>query len=1311
MKKLIWIIFLLSCSVVYLSAQISQAIEFDNINGDGDIINCFFQDKKGIIWIGSGGGLYTYNGVSMQKKGLQTPIQLINQMVHCMLEIDELNYYIGTSNGLGLLNIETDMYQLCYGTEGLDIRSLARLNDREILLGTMSGLFRYDLYAHTRESVQPLASYPVYSIIVRDEDTFFISGYQGFYLYEPEKDQYTFIPLPGTEGDPSLVISMIWDHEGKDIWVGTERGLLKYHIEKHLFEPGSYLSGNSIKTMRMAADGILWVGTDNGLYVYSPSTGRYKYLAHSPRDSRSLINNTIWGVFEDRGNNMWLGTDRGISLYRHTTSFRVYQWESIVKSDEGNRLECIFRDSRNNIWLGGSNGLAVYNPATHQSAWYKMTGSKYSISHNRIRTIYEDRDGDLWVTNDGSISRFDYHTRRFINYIIMDSTQTRNANWAYNIVDDDNGSLWISSYLGGVFVVNKKNLLARSESRYLAEKNYFMNPGRNGLISNCVQLSAMDRNGNLWVHGKGLGGLNKIDVENNRVIHFSQGLADSELPEYKIAYIMAGEDGYIWVGTWGAMVRIDPLTDEFTVFEDEYLSEKGIYHMAEEKERIWLIVSDGICAFNKKDQTFQYMLLERAPYSVGYWDPYDQQMWIGGEDHFLSFSPEHYLNYEENEFVLLLTDLYVNEKRVTAGEKTDGSIILDRDILFTDEITLKHHQNHISFQFTDVKYSRSIKPHYLYYLEGVDKIWRELDFHPNRISYSNLIPGKYRLFIKQVKGDDLDVTPELILSVRVLAPWYASWMAKCMYALLLGTLFLWILNYFRVRNRLKIERIEREKTLELSNMKMEFLSNISHELKTPLSLILNPVNKIVAETRNASLKEQLKLVQQNAARLNTLVHQIIHYKDKEHTLSELKFSRLEFVEFIHSILHMHAEVFSSKQIRLDFTPCQERVYVRADIFKLEAILNNLISNAYKFSHPESVITIRLDVQDKENRLLRLQVEDGGVGIPRKDLALIFKRFYQSNQHRSINSEGSGIGLSLVRNFTELHDGRVEIASEENKGTTVTLYLPILDADLPDPVITGQKEKMNSHIKVLVVEDNVEIAQFIAENLQGADYRIAHNGEKGMEVALDYLPDVIIADIMMPVMNGLEMSRLLKENVNTATIPVIILTVKDDQYTEKEAFSMGVEIFISKPFDMDMLNMHIQRIFENKKHLINKLRQKSLIREKEIVAESQDEIFLSRITEIIEDKLDDPELNVQKLADLSGYSAKQIYRRIKLLIGNTAVDYIKSIRLKKAALLLSQKKFTVAEVMYMVGFSNHSYFSKCFSSRYGKTPKQYMDTGA
>lgn len=998
-------------------------------------------------------------------------------------------------------------------------------------------------------------------------------------------------------------------------------------------------------------------------------------------------------------------------MYRHTTSFRLYQWESIVKSDEGNRLECIFRDSRGHIWLGGSNGLALFDPVTQRSAWYKMKESEHSISHNRIRRIHEDREGDLWVASDGSISRFDYQTRRFINYIIMDSTETRNANWAYNIFDDEQGNLWISSYLGGVFVVNKENLLAHPESRYLAERNYFMNPGRNGLISNSVEISALDKAGNVWLRGKGLSGLDKIEVENNRVLHFSQGLVDSKLPEYKIASVISGKDGYIWVGMWGAMVRIDPVTHEMTIFEDNHLAEKGIYNMAEEGDRIWLILSDGICAFNKVDHTFQYMLLEWAPYSVGHWDEYDQQMWIGGEDHFLTFSPEHYLNYEEEESVLLLTDLYVNEKRVITGEKLDGTVILEKDILFTRDITLKHHQNHISFQFTDVKYSRSIKPHYLYYLEGVDKMWRGLDAHPNRISYSNLIPGKYKLFIKQVKDEDTYSTPELILSIDILAPWYASGIAKCVYILLLGSLLIWVVNYFRVRNRLKIGRIERKKTLELSNMKMEFLSNISHELKTPLSLILNPVNKIVSETKNVALREQLKLIQQNAGRLNTLVHQIIHYKEKDHTLSELKLSHLELVEFIHSILDMHAEAFISKNIRLEFVPYREKVYVRADIFKLEAILNNLISNAYKFSHPESTITVRLDLESATDKILRLQVNDEGVGIPQKDLSLIFERFYQSDQHASINSEGSGIGLSLVRNFTELHRGTVEITSEENQGTTVTLYLPILEEEpdvLPDPA--GKREKMNSDIRVLVVEDNVEIAYFIAENLLGADYRIAHNGKKGVEIAQEYLPDVIIADIMMPVMNGLEMSRLLKQNIHTATIPVIILTAKDDQYTEKEAFSMGVEAFIPKPFDMDMLNLRIQHIFENKKHLINKLRQKSLIQEKEIVAESQDEIFLSRITEIIEDKLDDPELNVQKLADLGGFSAKQIYRRIKLLTGNTAVDYIRSIRLKKASLLLSQKKFTVAEVMYMVGFSNHSYFSKCFSARYGKTPKQYMETG-
>ena len=399
---------------------------------------------------------------------------------------------------------------------------------------------------------------------------------------------------------------------------------------------------------------------------------------------------------------------------------------------------------------------------------------------------------------------------------------------------------------------------------------------------------------------------------------------------------------------------------------------------------------------------------------------------------------------------------------------------------------------------------------------------------------------------------------------------------------------------------------------------------------------------------------------------------------------------------------------------MEFKTDTSQLYIYVDILKLESILNNLLSNAYKFTEKEDTISLIIQhSNDKETPTLKLIVSDTGVGIPAKDIPFLFSRFYQSEANAHKNKDGSGIGLSMVKRYVELHNGEVHITSEVGKGTDITVSLPIINEEITENSVLVHDDNSllpTSEIKVLIVEDNVEIARFFTDNLKDMICTVTHNGKSGYEMAQELEPDIIISDVMMPVMDGIEMSRLLKQNISTATIPIILITAKDDKRTESQAYKLGIDAFISKPFDMKELEERMQQIIRSKSLLIRKIKQSDMIQQhKEIVAESIEEKLLIRITEIIEERLADSDLNVQKLSEISGYNSKQIYRRIKQLTGHTVVDYIKSIRLKKAALLLEHRKYTVSEVMYQVGFSNPSYFSKCFAEKYGKAPKQYMES--
>ena len=571
------------------------------------------------------------------------------------------------------------------------------------------------------------------------------------------------------------------------------------------------------------------------------------------------------------------------------------------------------------------------------------------------------------------------------------------------------------------------------------------------------------------------------------------------------------------------------------------------------------------------------------------------------------------------------------------------------------------------------------------------------------------------------------------LDIHIIPPWYYTPWAKAVYVLLCLVLILWTINFFRVKNRLKLERLEKEKILEQSQAKMEFFTNLSHDLKTPLSMIIAPISRMLPAIKDPQEKKQLEQVQHNAMKLNSLIHQGLDFNRVDSGNNALLIlSQIELVSFVRGLFALYAEEKArEKQLTFDFHTDREKIYIQMDAIKLESILDNLLSNAVKYTPEGGSVTLRLEIPGEEKDV-RISVSDTGIGVPRQDQPYIFQRFFQSPKTAG-KKEGTGIGLYLVKTYTELHGGSVLLTSEENKGTTVTLNLPVgspeqMSVDvLSEPVASEQETALveaetavsassSSAAEtaspeaplILIVDDTPEIAGFIYQILH-AKYRcrIAENGKIGVEMAMELSPDLIIADVMMPVMDGLEMVRRLKKHIPTSTIPIILLTAKNDKETELESIRLNIEAFIPKPFEPDILLSRVEQLLAAWEMHETKARIEALATPKEIEAVSYDEKFLANIIHLIEEHISDSELNVNALCEWTGTNNKQMYRKMKQLTGMTPVEYIKSIRMKKAAMLLKQQKFTVAEVMYMVGFSNHSYFSKCFQAEFGVTPKQYV----
>jgi DNA-binding response OmpR family regulator/two-component sensor histidine kinase len=499
--------------------------------------------------------------------------------------------------------------------------------------------------------------------------------------------------------------------------------------------------------------------------------------------------------------------------------------------------------------------------------------------------------------------------------------------------------------------------------------------------------------------------------------------------------------------------------------------------------------------------------------------------------------------------------------------------------------------------------------------------------------------------------------------------------------------------------------------MELTAHKIDFLTNISHELKTPLSLIIGPLGKIMDQVKTPAIKAELTEVRQNALKMGSLIHQMMEASRQEFDGFGLILSKTDVVAFVHSIASVFGKSMEERSIRIEVESEKPSFFIEADVLKLEVILNNILSNASRFAPSGSLIKIGIEsLQDQ----VKLYVTDQGPGIDPHDLPHIFERFFQSRHSLPQNKEGSGVGLSIVKEYVQLHHGTVKVMSDGEHGTCVEIILPVVQM-AGEKEVTAADQKATTAVGpgnnplLLIVEDNAEIASFISRSLAG-EFRCitAQNGKLGLETALARLPDIILSDIMMPVMDGIEMCRRLKENIATSLIPVVMLTAKDDRNTELLGYRTGADAFIAKPFEIGYLSDRLHQLLRGRNMLVQKARQEAIIQPREDEVLSADEKLLATITQIIESEITNPDLSVNVLSEKSGYSLKQIYRRIKSLTGQTAVDYIRSVRLKKAAMLLSKKTFTVAEVMYMVGFSNHSYFAKRFTEMYGKSPKQYAE---
>ncbi|MDR0750468.1 MAG: response regulator [Tannerellaceae bacterium] len=1290
------------CVCIFLSCLWGETREnytaFENrlLSQEALSVRCFIQDRQGLLWIGSAKGLFSYDGYTPHPHFSYG--DAANIPVNCAVLYGDDYLLLGSQRGLLVYNYKTDAFEPSFLELPDEIQSLLLVGD-VLWIGAMSGLYRHAMDTHQTERIEINGGGARHTGIVYSlqevDGSIYVGAYFGFGRYSPEDKQFHLILPDESRGRRSVFVNSILKDESRNcIWVGTEYSLMKYNLHDHTLEYKKAYS--CVKTICLDDANNVVIGTDNGLYYYKGD--EIEYFRHDSRDLRSLANNIIWAVFKDSRQNLWIGTDYGISLLQGDSRFCFIPIHQMTASGEGNLFYSISKDSEGNFWFGGTNGLIrTRNPESAAGVrWFTVSNRDAFLTHNHVRCLFEDRSHGFWVGTDGGVNRYNARTGRFEPYHIADSSGVYQSNWTYCLAEDSQNNFWIATWSGLLKINAEKLKQQRTPPLYIADKCFTAD---GGLAGNFISALAVDRQDNVWVLIYNTG-IDKIDARSGRVEHIAfPGSLHGAPP----VWMLCDAEGFLWVAYRGGLARINTLTYEIHTIDFTRTPIEPLA-MIETGRHIWTSTTHGIWVVDKDSLTVRCLNAGRTFYSM-YYDKAGGRIFLGAADG-VSFRaselPDTDAACEENPIVI--TAFHINH----ADGYSPALQYAGKSIRYLDGIRLPRYQNSFSLEISDLNYSPEQRSTFIYKWSHSDA-WQMLKTDDNRLSFDHLEPGSHSLLISRLGLNGQPSGLVKTFGVFIEPPWYVSASAKGIYALLFAVFLTLMIYFLKVRSQLRFERMEKEKTLEQTRLKLDFFTEISHEFKTPLSLIIAPVSQLLLKAKPHSDDEKaLALVRQNAMKLTSLVNQAIGFYHYGGDAMELILSHVEFVGFARAIFHTHQESMKDKHISFIFHSNRDKLVINADAEKMESVLNNLLTNACKFTSNGESIMLSLNYRE-ESHTLEIKVSDTGLGIARQDLPFVFQRFFQSSV-KPHNKEGTGMGLYVVRKIVKLHGGSIHVDSDEEMGTSFTIRLAAgqVAADekeygLPLPAPDEPADKPLA----VIVDDNADMVDFIC-NLFRAYCRCvpAYNGKTGLKLAMELHPDLIVADVMMPVMDGFEMVRRLKAHVPTSVIPLILLTAKDDKTTELSSIRLHIDAFVPKPFNPAILLSRARQLIDRKKSLEKKLRIEIMSEPQAENQISHAEKLLASVTRIIEENISEPDFNVNALCEKTGESQKQLYRKIKQLTGMTTIEYIKSIKLKKAALLLDSKKFTVSEVMYMVGFNNHSYFAKCFHAQFGKKPGQY-----
>ena len=1345
LKKIVIYLFFLCLGMHSAFSETPEQITFSYISiNEGLSQSTVFsidQDKRGNMWFATYDGVNKYDGYAftVYQHNEDDPNSIANDISRIVKTDSQGRVWIGTRDGLSRYDEEKDIFQnFFYEKNGkhLQVNGIEEISPEQLLISTPEGLIMFDIKESKfiDDSFSTAMHKTIASTLYRQGDQIYIgTSTDGLYTYSiTQKTFEKVIPILGTKQ-----IQAILQQSPTRIWVATEgAGLFLINpktkeIKNYLHSPSNpkSISSNYIRSLAMDSQNRLWIGTFNDLHIYHEGTDSFASYSSNPVENGSLSQRSVRSIFMDSQGGMWLGTYFGGLNYYHPIRNRFKNIRNIPykNSLSDNVVSCIVEDKDKNLWIGTNDGgLNLYNPITQRFTSYTLQEdeSARGIGSNNIKAVYVDEKKSLVYigTHAGGLSILHRNSGQVENFNQRNS-QLVNEN-VYAILPDGEGNLW----LGTLSALVRFNPEQRSFTTIEKEKD------GTPVVSKQITTLFRDSHKRLWIGGEeGLSVFKQegLDIQKASI------LPVSNVTKLFTNCIYEASNGIIWVGTREGFYCFNEKDKQIKRYNTTNgLPNNVVYGILEDSfGRLWLSTNRGISCFNPETEKFrnftesdglqsnQFNTASYCRTSVG-------QMYFGGINGITTFRPELLL---DNPYTppVVITKLQLFNKVVRPDDETG---ILTKNISETKSITLKSWQTAFSIEFVVSNYISGQHNTFAYKLEGYDKEWYYLT-DSRTVSYSNLPQGTYQFLVKAANSDGKWNPIPTALEIIVLPIWYKTWWALLIFFATFAGFITFVFRFFWMRKsmeaQLEIERRDKEHQEEINQMKMRFFINISHELRTPLTLILTPLQEIINKISDRWTRNQLEYIQRNANRLLHLVNQLMDYRRAELGVFELKAKKGNAHQLIQDNFLFYDKLARHKKITYTLHSELEDKEVLFDANYLELIVNNLLSNAFKYTESGQSITVTLK---EENGWLLLQVSDTGIGIPINKQGKIFERFYQ------IESEhvGSGIGLSLVQRLIELHHGRIELDSEENKGSTFSVYLPQdLSVYKPSELASNNEQNEEEQVystnskamyfidtekvenesvesgdkkrgTILIVEDNNEIRRYLSNGLADLFNTLeAGNGEEALEKLKDNEVDVIVTDVMMPVMDGIKLCKNVKQNIRTCHIPVIILSAKTDIKDQMEGLQMGADDYIPKPFSLAILTTKIQNMMRTRRRMLDKYAKSLEVEPEKITFNAMDEALLKRAMAIVEKNMDNIEFSTDEFAREMNMSRSNLHLKLKAITGESTIDFIRKIRFNEAAKLLKDGRYTVAEVSTMVGFNTPSYFATSFKKYFGCLPTEYI----